>query len=50
MDRFTIGEAVQQAHICFETLRYTERKGCVTSPLRGVSHYRWPVGSSPALS
>ena len=47
MDRCTIGEAAQQAHICFETLRYTAREGCVTSPLRGVSHYRWSEGSSP---
>jgi hypothetical protein len=45
MGRFTSGEVAQHAHVRLETLRYTAREGCVAGPLRGVSHYRWPVGS-----
>jgi MerR family mercuric resistance operon transcriptional regulator len=40
MERLTIGEVAQQAHVRIETLRYYERTGLVASPPRSASNYR----------
>src|SRR5438067_1978791 len=40
MERFTIGEVAQQAHVRIETLRYYERTGLVSPPPRSESNYR----------
>jgi MerR family mercuric resistance operon transcriptional regulator len=36
----TRGEVAEQAHVHVETLRYYERRGLVSRPLRSVSNYR----------
>ncbi len=40
MDVLTRGEVAQQANVHVETLRYYERRGLVSVPLRSVSNYR----------
>lgn len=40
MDVLTRGEVAQQAKVHVETLRYYERRGLVSRPLRSVSNYR----------
>ena len=40
MDRFTIGEVAQHAHVRIETLRYYERIGLVAPPPRNGANYR----------
>ena len=40
MDRFTIGEVAQHAHVRTETLRYYERMGLVAPPPRNGANYR----------
>ena len=40
MDVLTRGEVAQQAKVHVETLRYYERRGLVSIPLRSVSNYR----------
>ncbi len=40
MDVLTRGEVAQQANVHTETLRYYERRGLVSIPLRSVSNYR----------
>ncbi len=40
MNGLTRGEVAQQAKVHVETLRYYERRGLVSIPLRSVSNYR----------
>jgi MerR family transcriptional regulator, copper efflux regulator len=40
MERLTIGEVAQLAHVRIETLRYYERTGLLARPPRSASNYR----------